>query len=827
MNKKKLFSVVSSSILAFSAGAPSVLAGAPLVEDVLSQESGMNQDSISLLDIVNVESEEIKDFLSGFYINKSESEEIRLFGNSSTYTLHFTIDKEENNTIEEAKEFSLLLPQIKTDSAQFLSIEIVSGEERIGLVEVAFKDISQALEDIERTADTITTKNEMTEIPVETSEELNESEIIEEPALESTGEKLSEHPVEEAAEKETVDNSSEEINDQIENADENQTESVERNVSFERASDIEILLHGEDVMSHIDEPVSMMRSMLTISSTRTHDDGIYTVKSGDYFNSIASSFNLSTAQLKYWNTHVSDINVLKVGTQLAVTRRGVERMLSSTDKSRLYTGGATSVFASNKEFIDEIAPRAIAVANQDGEEGLWPSLMIAQAAHESAFGRSSLSSPPYHNLSGIKGSYNGKSVLMWTWEVFEGSRVDILDGFKHYPSYNESLQDYANLMRRGISWSRDYYSGTWRSNSDSVWDVLENKGLRGYATDPNYYIKIGNTIDAYNLTQYDNLKLEDVKPEVIENVSNSKSVSYSGLLLSGYSIDTLPWGMKGFQRVGLTREYSNQLVKVVKESQNGAYLLIELNGKLLGWVDHKSVRSEARRLSDAVNISYDVIVQDGWYSIDSLPWGTPGYDRIGNTTQFKGETLKVIQETKNGNYQLLEKNGQLIGWVDHRSVSRAIEVKNVSNSFPVDYNATIKSGGFSLDSLPWGTAGYQRVDWTTKFVGKQVQVTHESGAYALVTVNGTPLGWVDKRALDGVPVRQNYSVASSVNYSAQFKSGYTIDTLPWGVSGHRRISRTQYYSGQYVRVVKQTGSYALIQINGRNLGWVDRRALNK
>ncbi|GEK88416.1 Flagellum-specific peptidoglycan hydrolase FlgJ [Alkalibacterium putridalgicola] len=277
------------------------------------------------------------------------------------------------------------------------------------------------------------------------------------------------------------------------------TYSTEDDVSYSRSSEVEELLHGgEDVFS-------TFGTMMSISSSdgRVAENGIYTVVSGDTFNDIASSFNLKTRQLQEWNGHVSNINSLIVGTELAVTRRGVEALLSDADKARLYRGGAEPVYTIPQEFIDDIATQAIKVSNLEGEEALWPSLMIAQAAHESNYGRSSLASPPYHNLSGIKGSHNGKSVLMWTWEVLDGVRVDVLAPFRHYPSYDASLQSYASLLRNGLSWSRDYYSGTWRSKTDSVWDVLDNGGLRGYATDPNYYVAIKRIIDNFDLTKYD------------------------------------------------------------------------------------------------------------------------------------------------------------------------------------------------------------------------------------------------------------------------------------------------------------------------------------
>lgn len=919
MNKKKWFSVVSTGILAFSSGAPSVLAGAPFVLDLIQSENKVEysvEDSITLTELVEVADEDIRQALSGIMVSINEEGSIVLSGSVSTYELNFSIN-DESVTVEAEEEFNLnitLNEEIKDD---MLSIKISTADDTVEEILLPIEELTQLAEVsdtyIEETSES--DSEEALEDPEieETEAEEDLEDITPEDTVPSEEDNESDAGSEETEKDTDTDAEVDEIEEVIEDdlVEEEETasedeavdleEDEEPTVSFERDAEVESLLHGEEEVT----PVFQTFSLMTLSSSaRTHNDGIYTVRSGDTFSAIATSFNLSQAQLREWNGHISNINSLTVGTQVAVTRRGVERMLSASDQQRLYKDGATPVFTTNQGFIDEIAPRAVAIANQDGQQGLWASLMIAQAAHESAYGRSSLASPPYHNLSGIKGNHNGNSVLMWTWEVYNGVRVDVLAGFRHYPSYDASLQDYANLLRRGLSWDRNYYSGTWRSNTNSVWDVLDNGGLRGYATDPNYYVAIRRIINQYNLTQYDNISVEDLAPQVVENVSNSRAVSYSGVLRTGYSIDTMPWGMTGFQRVGRTAEHANKVVNVVREAQNGAYLLVESGGELLGWVDHRAVDTSARRISNGVDTNYSVIVTEGWYSIDSLPWGTAGFKRIGqtssvrgqevqvvqetrngeylllsqngnligwvdnkavrssarrisngidsnydvivqsggftidslpwgtsgfvrlgNTTSIVGQEAKVVQRTSNGNYLLIEQNGNLIGWVDHRSVRRPVEVGQVSNSYPVDYTVTIVNSGYSIDSLPWGRPGFQRIDRTNGHIGKSVQVTHETGDYALIVDNGLPLGWVDKSALNGIPVRQNYSAAASVNYTATLRGGYTIDTLPWGVNGHRRISLSNFYSGESVRVVNQTGSYALIQVRGRNLGWVDRRAL--
>lgn len=82
--------------------------------------------------------------------------------------------------------------------------------------------------------------------------------------------------------------------------------------------------------------------------------------------------------------------------------------------------------------------------------------------------------------------------------------MNVLAKFRSFSSYDESLQEYANLLRFGRGTGEDhYYRGTWRKNTSDVWEVLEEGGLRGYATDPNYFKAIERYIREYSLTQYD------------------------------------------------------------------------------------------------------------------------------------------------------------------------------------------------------------------------------------------------------------------------------------------------------------------------------------
>lgn len=159
-------------------------------------------------------------------------------------------------------------------------------------------------------------------------------------------------------------------------------------------------------------------------------------------------------------------------------------------------------------FINEVYPHAQRIQR---DYGILASLVIAQAIHESNWGRSGLAVKG-KNLFGIKGSYNGQSVTMKTWEVYNGKRVNVDAAFRKYPSWYESLCDLANLYKNGVSWDRNKYKKI-------IGETDYKKAARavqaaGYATDPNYANKIISIIDGNGLAIYDALpeqKEEEVK----------------------------------------------------------------------------------------------------------------------------------------------------------------------------------------------------------------------------------------------------------------------------------------------------------------------------
>lgn len=561
-------------------------------------------------------------------------------------------------------------------------------------------------------------------------------------------------------------------------------------------------------------------AMAKTTATRTALNGVYTVKSGDFAGTIANSFGISLTQLLAWNPQIKDANLISVGQKINVTKAAYEKYLADNKGNNQ---AQPRPFKTNQEFIDFITPYAMEIANAYGKDQLYASVMIAQAAHESAFGQSLLASPPYYNLFGIKGSYNGQTIPMGTWEDVSGGIINITANFRDYPSYYESMMDYADLLRTGLTGSPNFYSETWVKNTNSYKDAtwyLTNT----YATDDEYNIKLNNIIEQYNLTQFDTHIVDT-------SLNNTVNVSYSALIsLSGYTIDTKPWGTSGFQNVDKTNTYLGSEVQATKETSDGKYVLISYAGNVLGWVDKTALERSTNigDVSSSVPVSYKAKVSKSGYSIDTLPWGTSGYQTLAKSTDYVGQEIEVVKEAKNGTYSLISLNGELLGWVDSNAISTYDVEVNIPASHTISYEAIINETGYSIDTKPWGMSGYHTLNHTSDYLGRTIEVVKQTNnnQYVLISHDGKLLGWVDKKALKTYEVVTNVASSQPVNYKAVVdKNSYSIDTMPWGTAGYQTIAKTTDYVGTEVDVIRKKGSYVLISVNGDAIGWVDKKAL--
>ena len=294
------------------------------------------------------------------------------------------------------------------------------------------------------------------------------------------------------------------------------------------------------------------------------------------------------------------------------------------------------------QFLRNIIPAAQNVAR--GKD-IYTSVMIAQAALESGWGTSALSKAPNHNLFGVKGSYNGQSVNMQTLEDSGGQNYySIQANFRKYPSYQESLEDYADKIVNGISGAPLFYSGAWKSKTNSYQDATAYLTGR-YATDTAYGSKLNRIIEQFGLTKYDT----ETAVNMAEEIANQQTTTSSG---DGYTVVN-----------------GDSLYAIARKTGTSIQDLLSLNGLNLNSIIHpgqvlalssKSVSTETKQEESAPKEetkstetstttstgSYTVVSGDGLYAI-ARKTGTSIQDLLSlngltlNSTIYPGQVLKL------------------------------------------------------------------------------------------------------------------------------------------------------------------------------------------
>lgn len=142
-------------------------------------------------------------------------------------------------------------------------------------------------------------------------------------------------------------------------------------------------------------------------------------------------------------------------------------------------------------FLDKVVPLAKKEARY---AGILPSLTLAQAIIESNWGRSILAQQG-HNYFGIKGDYLGQSVRKDTKEWVGGGYVTVTAAFRKYPSMKVGFADHSTFLHK------DRYQPLW--GVTDYRDACRIIRECGYATSPTYTTTLINTIESYDLDQYD------------------------------------------------------------------------------------------------------------------------------------------------------------------------------------------------------------------------------------------------------------------------------------------------------------------------------------
>lgn len=153
-------------------------------------------------------------------------------------------------------------------------------------------------------------------------------------------------------------------------------------------------------------------------------------------------------------------------------------------------------------FIDKYSSSAVEACEKiykDYGVKLYPSLMLAQAAVESGWGKSSLTRK-YNNFFGIKASkaWEGKVIDKYTYEEINGKRIKIKQPFRWYDDPVDSFYD-----RNKFLLDNKRYKNNGVFKAESPIEQAEALQRAGYATASNYAKVITSVIYKYGLDELD------------------------------------------------------------------------------------------------------------------------------------------------------------------------------------------------------------------------------------------------------------------------------------------------------------------------------------
>lgn len=475
----------------------------------------------------------------------------------------------------------------------------------------------------------------------------------------------------------------------------------------------------------------------------------------------------------------------------------------------------------NEEFLSTIKEGCIQGWR---DHAVLASISGAQAILESNWGKSTLALQA-NNLFGIKGDYNGESFSVETKEFINKVFKIVEATFRKYPSWSESITDHSAFFTSS-DWRKTNYAAV--VGETDYKKAAAALSAAGYATDPDYPAKLIKLIEAYDLATWD-VQEEETTMDFIQfmkdnginyrdrrgiapytNGSRSVAISkiaihHSGAnvdqtseILEGYWNGSLGWGTGGYHVVirrnaEATVEWNYDPARI----SNGV-------GNHNGYIFNISVEGSSN-FTDRQNEVLKLVTRF-WKDQLGLP-----YTAILGHNEFSGHETNTCPGRNMSDFRA-QINAMPAAWkvqAPATAVKVSDPVPDVPVRLPVSYDATIKSGGFSIDSKPWGEEGSEYWGSTDDHIGKVFYFYEESysGEYA----NAKGVGWIDKRAFE----KEKVVVASTL-------------FIPNGQQWVVYPESGPYEVGEVVSIQGVEGSwYTVLGDKGNNIVVVELQSLGK
>lgn len=184
----------------------------------------------------------------------------------------------------------------------------------------------------------------------------------------------------------------------------------------------------------------------------------------------------------------------QMGTTTSATTTPTHPSAGAASGSAAPTASATP----SQRQLDFVQRHTDAARAAEAQTGIPASFMVAQAAHESGWGRHEIKNTDgstSFNVFGVKAGpgWTGRVAEVTTTEVVDGVAHKVKAKFRAYDSYEDAFKDYAQLMKDSPRYSR--VVATASSGTLGAAGFAQGLQRAGYATDPAYADKLTRVIN--------------------------------------------------------------------------------------------------------------------------------------------------------------------------------------------------------------------------------------------------------------------------------------------------------------------------------------------